>query len=440
MNKLKIKKASVALNNTSVVIYYSLHKSQMRFPTGINIDPYKDKNGKYLCWDYKTSTLRLPPFFAAMKDKVEEQELKQKTINNLLTRANVIINDYFSKDIQISPAQLKTLLTGQQEEKIQKANTGFFDYFNEFIERKRNHFNARGNILSLKDYNSTKNLLEDFQAYRKKTIWISEVNLLWLQELVQFSAIKHEDYYGEHKVTTEGEMKTSTIKKRLDVLAEFFGYLKELKVVTAHEVDIIKAYKKTIKKQFTHKETLDISEIHLLYKFEFEDEQYKLIRDLFVFLCLTGIRYQDLVEFDRRFIQKSKTGEGLVYVKSASKTGINYNIPLCRIVIEILEKHDWSLPIISGQHGNRIIKEALEKTGLFNDYTQIVDKQTKQYKRRCEAITLHKGRNSFITNLVDTVPLTELMKYSGHRKLSTLQAYVDTKRPVRMDYIKIFDL
>ena len=144
--------------------------------------------------------------------------------------------------------------------------------------------------------------------------------------------------------------------------------------------------------------------------------------------------------FDKRFIFKQKDSGGFIYKKAASKTGIDYNIPLCQIVIEILEKYEYELPKITDQYGNRAIKESLKKTEMFNELTQIKDKETGEYKHRYEAITLHKGRNSFITNLVDTTPLNELMKYTGHKKLSTLQSYIDVRRPVKMDYIKVFDM
>ena len=72
---------------------------------------------------------------------------------------------------------------------------------------------------------------------------------------------------------------------------------------------------------------------------------------------------------------------------------------------------------ITGQYGNRAIKEALQITGLFDDITQNKHKDTKENKRRFEAITLHKGRDSFITNLVDTTPLNELMKYFVRRHI-----------------------
>lgn len=440
MNQLKHKQAIVKLNNTSVVIYYSLAGKELRFPTGINANITKDKNGNFKFWDNKTRKLKLPANLCGNKLAIEKMNTQQNTIDDLLNKANNFINEYFKRDIIITVDELRELLLTNQENKVQKANTSFFDSFKDFIGKKRSHFQSRGNIISLKDYNSTKLLLEDYQAYTKKIIRIQDLNIHWLESFVQYMSVKHDQFHGGHKVSSKGEMATSTIKKRLDILSEFYGYLKELKVVTIHEVDIIKSYKKTIRKQPTHKETLDIEEIHALYKFKFKEKHYQQIRDIFVFLCLTGIRYQDLVDFDKRFIKPSKTGKGFIYQKKASKTGIDYNIPLCKIVIEILEKYKYELPSISDQYGNRVIKEALEITNLFNAPTQIIHKETRQYKKRYEAITLHKGRSSFITNLVDSTPLNELMKYTGHKKLSTLQGYIDTKREVKMDYIKVFDL
>ena len=412
----------------------------MRFPTGIKIDSTKDIQGKYVHWDYKNSRLKLPTATGTNYLAVQNLKIQQKTIDDTLFTANNLINEYFSFGAMVYPDWLKSQLEELERKKLLKADTGFLEYFNEFLERKKNQFASRGNIISLKDYVSTKLLLEDFEHYKNTNIQIPFINVLWLEELVQYMSIKHESHYGEHKVSSQGEMANSTIKKRLDILAEFFSFLKEMNVVTSNQVDVIKNFKKTIKREATHKETLDIAEIHKLYKFKFTNKQHELVRDLFVFLCLTGIRYQDLFDFDSRFIRNSKDGDGLFYQRKAAKTGIDYNVPLCKIVIEILEKYEYKLPKITGQYGNKKIKELLRETDLFNDPTQIKDKKTKKYKKRYEAITLHKGRNSFITNLVDTTPLNELMKYTGHKKLSTLQSYIDAKRPVKMDYIKIFDM
>lgn len=412
----------------------------MRYSTGVRVESTKDKNGKYTGWDYTNNRLKLPPSNSNNRYLIATLETKQKKIDELFNKANSLINDYFVKGSVMYPEFLESLLNSREAVQFEKANTSFFEYFNQFLERKRQHFNARGKIVSLKDYNSTLLLLKDFEQFKKIDLRVEHFTNLWLEDLVNYMASKHPKFYGQHKVNSKGEMASSTIRKRLDIISEFFGYLKELKVVTIEQDELIRKFKKGVKKQPTQKETLDISEIHKLYKFKFKQKSHEQIRDLFVFLCLTGIRYQDLIDFDKKFIRNSKTGDGLIYVKAASKTSLDYNIPLCKIVIEILEKYNYELPKITGQYGNRAIKEALEVTKLFNDYTQLKDKETKEYKKRFEVITLHKGRDSFITNLVDTTPLNELMKYTGHKKLSTLQGYIDKKRSVKMDYIKIFDL
>lgn len=439
--KLKHKQVSVKLNNTSVVLYYSFQGKEMRYPTGIKISNEKDTTGKYLEWDYKHKKLKLLPIEGdrvVMRAAVEKMKVKQLRIDTLEAKANELINESYMRGSHMFTEYLEIKLKEWDADKLTKANTGFFDYFNQFQERKKLHFEARGSIDSLRDYNSTRLLLLDFQAYSKREVKVGDINTHWLEDFVRYMSVKHPEYYDEHKVSSEGAMKDSTIKKRLNILTEFFKYLKELKVVSVENIDTIRNFKRTIRNEPTAKETLDISEIHALYKFNFEEPHLKVIADLFVFLCLTGVRFQDLDQFDKRFIQKVEGG--FVYKKAASKTGIDYNIPLCEIVIEILTKYNYQLPKITDQYGNRAIKEALKKTGMFEEYTQIKDKLTEEYKKRYDAITLHKGRNSFITNLVDTVPLNELMKYTGHKKLSTLQGYIDVKRPVSMNYIKVFDI
>lgn len=412
----------------------------MRYPTGVSIDPQKDKDGKFTSWDYKNNRLKLPTYNGKKPMLINTLETKQQRIDDLLDKANSLINRSFSNGSVMYPEYLESLLNHKETVQLERDNTSFFEYFNQFLERKRQHFSARGKIISLKDYNSTLLLLTDFEQYKKIDIRTEHINNLWLEDFVNYMATKHPKYYGDYKVNSQGEMADSTKKKRLDILAEFFTFIKELKVVTTEQEDTVRKFKKRVKKQQIRKETLDIPEIHKLYKFKFAQHHHEQIRDLFVFLCLTGIRFQDLVEFDKKFITRAKTGNGFVYVKAASKTSLDYNIPLCEIVIGILKKYNFVLPTITGQYGNRAIKEALQLTGLFDDFTQIKDKETKEYKRRFEAIMLHKGRDSFITNLVDTTPLNELMKYTGHKKLSTLQGYIDKKRPVKMDYIKVFDI
>lgn len=432
--KIKHKQAVVALNNTSVIIYYTLKGKKMRYPTGISIDAAVDKKGNYINWDYTNKKLKLSSYYIHTQAKVDEMALRQKTIDDLLDKANDIINGHFERSIQITPDQLSLLMGNQQDQKISLANTGFFQFFDAFIEVKKSHFAERGNPISIKDYLSTYHLLQDYQAYIKTDILINNVTNLFLKDLNVFAAKAHPAKIGTHELKSKGKMGVNTFKKRLAVIAEFYDYLKALEACNPLQVDIIKKYNRSITKETKTKETLDVDEIKALYQFDFKQPQHQMIRDIFVFLCFTGIRFQDLVDFDKRFIQKHLGG--LIYIKPASKTKIAYNLPLSTTAIEILEKYKYQLPSISDAYGNRLIKEALALTGKYDEVTQQKNKETNEYKRRYDTITLHKGRNTFITNLVDNTPLNEIMKYTGHRKLSTLQSYIDVRRPVSMEYIQ----
>jgi hypothetical protein len=88
---------------------------------------------------------------------------------------------------------------------------------------------------------------------------------------------------------------------------------------------------------------------------------------------------------------------------------------------------------------NEDIKDALKFTELFNEPTTIIDKNTETEKLKYECISMHKGRDSFITNLVDHTPLNTLMKYTGHSKLSTLQGYIDPNREIDTSLLQVFN-
>jgi len=418
-------------NNTSIVIYYSMNGNEMRYPTGITISKEK-KKGKYVDWNYKLNML---------KPYVNDFDVKKKTISDLCIKANSLLSQNFEAGISLTPAELKQLLEHHQEVTHATSNSLLLTLYSDFLQSKKEKFLATNTIISLKDFTSTKYLLEAFEAHEGRHFRVSKLtDMNWLSSLLNFMRSKHPEKIGDYKLRTQGKLNDKTIKKRFDVIAQFADYLKDRNILTFDAVHSLKKFRnQQIKVKEAQKETLTIDEVHKLFNFKFKDPKLNNIRDIFVFLCFTGIRFQDLVEFDKRFIKVHKSGEGFVYIKKASKNKIEYNIPLCGIVLEILEKYDYKLPVRSNVESNLLIKEALKQVGIFEGLTESKHKITGEYKERYEAITMHKARDTFITNLIDTTPLNELMKYTGHKKLTTLQGYIDKRRDVKMNYVQIFD-
>lgn len=431
--KLKLKQVVPKPNNTTIVIYYSHAGQEMRYPTGVSISSEKNSKREYKDWDYSKNML---------KTYVADFETKKAKINALVEKANAIISEKYKMDILLSKKELEELLTQEEQFRTKNIAANFSELYPGFLEMKRQQFEANNSIQSLKDFTSTRNLLYDYEAYKGRKYKVYEIDNLWFKDFTNFMRLERAESIGEYKYHTKGNMADKTIKKRYDVLSQYFDYLKDLKINVTDTIDKLKKYKsREIKPIRTDKVTLNIQEIHQLYKFNFDDKKLENIRDVFVFDCFTGIRFEDLRKFDKQFIEQKD--EGFIYKKIASKTkhssAVKYVIPLCDIALEILKKYNYKLPIISNQKSNDYLKEALKKTGYFDGVTELQHKDTGEYKRRYEAITMHKGRDTFISNLVDTTPLNELMKYTGHTKLSTLQGYIDTNREVKMNYIKAFN-
>jgi integrase len=247
------------------------------------------------------------------------------------------------------------------------------------------------------------------------------------------------------KTKVEGLMKPATFKKRLDSLYSFLKHLKS-KGLYNYDFEFITEYKRrNLRKLPSNKETLTVEEVYTLLNYDFGHSRYDRIQYMFVFACLTGMRYSDLKNFDKKFLKE--TSDGLVYKIMAQKTqrssGLSIEVPLCKAAEHILLKYDKNLKGLiypNNQTANKILKEALRDTKLFEEYTENKEKKTGRYLQRWECISMHKGRDTFITNLIDVTPLNELMKYTGHSKLSTLQIYLDRKREVKHDFVKaVFD-
>ena len=432
MAKKGTRLASLTVNNGSVVVYY--HKgSTMKLPTGVTINKKKSKNGKFIEWDYKRQTLS-----ADVEDFTSRHAILQKAIK----QANDILEENAVNGIFLTGEELEQIITKHRTNKQVVRSAFVIDLYTQFHDDKKLDLQSNGNIISLKDYTSFFNILIDFEKVHATTLKIADIDISFLKKLHYWLKTKSpksvETPDGIHHLKTKGNHGAKTLRKRFDIFKEFLKYLQVNKFIEDYE--FLKEYvKKNLPNTTSTKVTLTVEEVYKLYDYDFDNERLNKIRQLFTFACLTGMRWGDLESFDSRFIQNRETSP--VYKKRAQKTanssGAIVELPLCHTAIEILKQHDYSLKplLFSNVKANEYVKEALKATGYFDEITNLVDKETGEYLRRYEAITMHKGRDTFITNLVNVTPLNELMKYTGHSKLTTLQKYIDQTRKVNPQYV-----
>lgn len=426
------------VNNGSVSIYYSVD-GVMRFPTGVSISKDKNNKNKFKEWDYKKNLV---------SSDVDNSVKMNKVITDWLTKADDIISEYLIDGLKISSTELNKILTDFREGRIYVKTSLFMPNFSDFYEIKHTQLVGRDakSDESFKTYGTFKNTIEDFQAENKIELKISDVaNKEWLDIFHSWLAkprpkettLQNGDIY---KFKSHGKLKPRSIDKRFEVLTGFFSHLKDKKLIT--DDAFLRKYKKNeIIITSKVKTTLSINEIHKLYNYKFNDETKENVKLIFLFSCLTGFRWKDIEGFKKEFISDFRNRK--VYKHIASKTkarsGKIATIPLSDLAIEILERLEYKLKRYSNAYTNQVLHDLLSETKMFDELTLSEDSNTGKLHKRHELLSMHRGRDTFITNLINIVPLHELMSYTSHEKMSTLQKYIDTSRDINPEYVTIFD-
>ena len=174
----------------------------------------------------------------------------------------------------------------------------------------------------------------------------------------------------------------------------------------------------------THAVVLTKEEVLQLMYYKPENASLEKIKELFLVLIFTGLRFSDGVRISKSWVK----GEFLVV--NTQKTGEKVIIPIHTHLREVLEKHSYDLkPIkISNQKFNDYVKVLCEKAEI-NVLVEVVryQKGNKVYQSipKFQLISSHTGRRTFITSsILAGIPLPVIQKITGHKKLATVQKYI----------------
>ncbi len=165
---------------------------------------------------------------------------------------------------------------------------------------------------------------------------------------------------------------------------------------------------------------LAIGERDALYAFDLSRyHRLEVVRDVFVFQCLTGCRYGDLAGFS-----EADVVDGILeYIprKSAEGRPVVVRVPLTPTARAIVEKYAGLrggklLPVPDNQTYNDALKTIFEKAGLTRPVT-VLNPVTRQEEKRplCEVASSHLARRTFVGNLYKQVKDPSLVgSLSGH--------------------------
>ncbi len=150
-------------------------------------------------------------------------------------------------------------------------------------------------------------------------------------------------------------------------------------------------------------------------------------RDIFVFACIAGLRFRDLMNL--RIPNLQHTEEGVNLLVHTQKTGSIIRVPLPVWAVELIRKYrgqagTYLLPRISGTNLNLQIKTLMERAGWVYSLPKIRNRRGEPVElkkpggkswRFCDHITVHTCRRTAITTLLLLgVEENMVRRISGH--------------------------
>ncbi len=312
----------------------------------------------------------------------------------------------------------------------QRENT-LFDRIDEFVreESKLNEWtDATGKL-----FRALKNHLTDFDG---------ELNFNDLNENGLFAFI---DYLRKIPLPNgQTGMRNSTIKKHLSYLKWFLRWT--IKKGYNSNTDFINFNPKlkTVKRQIVF---LEWNELLHVYNFKFTGKGAKRleqVKDVFCFLCFTGLRYSDIVNL--KLTDISEDAITITTQKTTDTVTIELN-DYSKAILEKYKDEDYpynnALPVISNQKMNNYLKEMAEICGLDDPITDVYFKGTERIeivRPKYQLIGTHAGRRTFISNaLMKGIPVNVVMRWTGHSDYEAMQPYIAIAESTKKEAMKLFN-
>jgi integrase len=404
-----------------------------------------DNNGyKYIYVYYKEDnhTLKINTKFEYAKNKMTSENFynskmkDHEKLNGHIQEIQWVVDTYINLVSGHRPINQRECMIYVKKNKYHASQvpvetiskiTGLSEYYDQFFEAKKE--NPFIKPISLKNYQSFKNLLTDFQKYNKQTYYLLNVDETLINKLINFTQIDLRNVKG---YISKGFLQQNTLKKRLDVFKEFLIWLGDKDIAHFNTHKLFPKIDKT-SKEVVYVTNDEIKQL-IATRHKIEGDYNKLAFDSFIFNCECGLRYEDLSNLSKSDFKTIPNG--YLLTKELNKHSATFSsvsqIPIINsLITEIIEKYDFHFKLLRNQEYNRTLHKLFKKHNLF---TEPITAKRKYIKGKVEeddlfkydVITCHSCRRSMITNaLMNDYNPAQVMQMSGHKNLRTLQKYLN---------------
>jgi len=370
--------------------YFKSENKKFVYSTGENINP--------IHWDKEA---RQP------KKTGKHKSLFADSIKMQLNRYSDLFLETESLYKRINEDFTSLILKKVFDEHFKKATTGksvFFEAFDEFVLEKIK--SKDWSEATKKRYLNIRNILESFQREKKYSLTFNSINKKFHSEFTSYCMddLKHIN---------------NTYSRNLGLFKSFLYWSLDKKYT--FNTDFIKF--KKVERVITNQVALTIDDLTKILAYDFKSERLEKVRDVFLFACVTGMRFGELTT-----IKRSNVTDNEILLKEEKEKGKEARkIPLTAISKYILTKYDYQLPLIANQKHNEYIKEVFKEL----KYNDVVEKVTTRGKENIkeemfyyDRISSHTARRTFITMMKRQGKSDKLIaSITGHTDMKTLNQY-----------------
>lgn len=188
-----------------------------------------------------------------------------------------------------------------------------------------------------------------------------------------------------------------------------------------------------LKVNFYHKAVkswLTREELKTLYAYQPQTKPLQNVKDVFLFICFTGLRYSDVKQLKPIHLGNVN---GLPIIRlTQKKTKGEVIVPLNPFAAEIIEKHlnkhkNSLLPVYASQNTNVYIKDLCRAAGIIAPVLKVEWRGTERIETavpKCDTLGCHSGRHTFTTLTLERVTDRRMVsKALGHAGGASIDAY-----------------
>ncbi|MDB0601597.1 tyrosine-type recombinase/integrase [Tenacibaculum maritimum] len=372
--------------------YFKKEGKRFVYSTGESIDPKE--------WDFKN---RQPNNLTGRTSKADSHRTIKRQLDRYSNLFTLVTEIYKNTNQELTVEKVRQEFD-KEFKRVSVGKNKFYDAYDEFMLFKQK--NQEWSKATIKRYDNIKSMLKDFEKVKKFKITFDTINQKFYTEFTDFCMVDR------------GHI-NNTFSRNVGLVKTFLFWA--LKNGYTYKADFINFKKKP--KVITNQIALRKEDLEIILKTEMPSKKLERVRDVFVFSCVTGMRFGEL-----KFVSKNNIDGKILLLKEEKGSGKkSREIPLSNIALHILNNYNYNLPLIANQKHNDYIKDVFKEAGYTHNVMktstrgkEVIREEIPFYKR----ISSHTARRTFITMMKRKGKSDKLIaEISGHNDMKTLNQY-----------------